>query len=221
MKPKVKKLRLLLILVPLAALADRLDGVRDDDGRHARAAVARELRGVPRGEELGARCATGDKDVQIAQLTGNNNRILLERERHLAVHQERGDRDRGPALLRAQGRRLPRHRARALDRTSPRRRRPGRVDDHPAVREERAGGAGRPLGAPEAARGGARLSPRTALVEAEDPHPVPEHRLLRQRGLRRRVRGAHLLRRRRPQVRAGRAARQATSRRTRRRCWRR
>ena len=37
-----------------------------------------------------------------------------QRGRHLAERQERGDRDRGPALLRAQGRRLHGHRARAL-----------------------------------------------------------------------------------------------------------
>ena len=77
-------------------------------------------------------------------------------------------------------------------------RRAGRLDDHPAVREERAVRPGQPLGLPEAARGGARLPPRAQVVEGEDPHPVPEHRLLRQRRLRRRVGRAHLLRRRTP-----------------------
>ena len=126
---------------------------------------------------------------------------------HLAVHQERDHRDRGPPLLLARRRRLPGHRPRALPGRRRARRRPGRVDDHPAVRQERAGRPGRPLGLPEAARGGAGLPPRTALVEAEDPDPVPEHDLLRQRRLRRRVRGAHLLRRPRPRVRAERPRR--------------
>ena len=52
--------------------------------------------------------------AEIARLTGNQNRILLEPRRDLAQHQERRDRDRGPALLRARGRGLPGHRARAL-----------------------------------------------------------------------------------------------------------
>ena len=82
-------------------------------------------------------------------------------------------------------------------------RRPGRLDDHPAVREERARRAGRPLGVPEAARGRARLPPRAQVAEGQDPHPVPQHRLLRERRLRDRGRRAHLLRRRRRARRAG------------------
>ena len=49
---------------------------------------------------------------RIAKLTGNQNRILVKRGRDLAEHQERGDRDRGPALLRAPRRGLQGHRAR-------------------------------------------------------------------------------------------------------------
>ena len=55
----------------------------------------------------------------------------------------------------------------------------GRLDDHPAVRQERARGAGQPHRLPEAARGGARLPPRAPVVEGQDPHRVPERDLLR------------------------------------------
>ena len=115
------------------------------------------------------------------------------READLAQHQERRDRHRGPALLRARRRGLPGHRARPLPGPAPAQRRPGRLDDHPAVREERAVGPGRPHGVPEAARGGARLPPGAQVVEGQDPHAVPEHRLLRERRLRRGVGGARLL----------------------------
>ena len=77
-----------------------------------------------------------------------------------------------------------------------RRRGPGRLDDHPAVRQERAAGPGQAHGLREAARGGARLPPDAQVVQAEDPHRVPELDLLRQRRLRDRVGRAHLLRRR-------------------------
>ena len=49
---------------------------------------------------------------------------------------------------------------------------------------------------PEAARGRARLPPHAQVVEGEDPHRVPQLDLLRQRRLRDRVGGAHVLRQR-------------------------
>ena len=136
-----------------------------------------------------------DPDRQLATLTGNDNRILRRGARDLAVHQERGHRDRGQALLRAPRRRLPGHRARPVAGRPRRQRRAGRLDDHAAVREERARRAGRPLRVPEAARGRRRVPPRAQVVEAEDPHAVPELHLLRQRRVRDRVRHAHVLRR--------------------------
>ena len=101
--------------------------------------------------------------------------------RHLAERETRGDRDRGPALLQAQGRRLPGHRARAVGGRPPRARRPGRLDDHPAVRQERAARAAEPLDLPEAEGGGARLPARAQVDQGQDPHRVPEHGLLRDR----------------------------------------
>ena len=113
---------------------------------------------------------------------------------HLAHGQARRDRDRGQALLRPQGGRLPGHRARAVAGRLRRRGRPGRVHDHAAVRQERAAGADRPLALPEAEGGGARLPARAQVDQGQDPHPVPEHGLLRRGRLRHRVRRARLLR---------------------------
>ena len=61
--------------------------------------------------------------------------------------------------------------------------RAGRIDDHPAVRQElvRTSAAD---DQPEAEGGRARLAARTALAEAADPHRLPEHDLLRERRLR-------------------------------------
>ena len=64
-------------------------------------------------------------------------------------------------------------------------RRPGRLDDHAAVHQELLLRR-QPLDRAQGARGDPGLGPRAALVEEEDPHRVPEHRLLRERGLRRR-----------------------------------
>ena len=180
-----------------------LHGVRDAHGGGQRPALAREQGRVPGGREL-------DPLRRRAGLQGPGPLLLPDRQadrqpqphprpggRHLAQHQERRDRDRGPALLPARGRGLHRHRARPVAGHPAPLGRPGRLHDHPAVREERPLRPGRPLGLPEAARVGAGLPPRAQVVEGEDPHPVPEHRLLRQRRLRHRVGGAHLLRRRR------------------------
>ena len=106
--------------------------------------------------------------------------------------------DRGPPLLHQQRRRHPRHRPRVRPGRRQPEDRPGRLDDHPAVRQERARGAGRPHGLPEAARGGARLPPHAQVVEGEDPHRVPQRDLLRQRRLRHRVRRPRVLRQRGP-----------------------
>ena len=72
--------------------------------------------------------------------------------------------------------------------------RPGRLHDQAAVRQERAGGPVQPHGLREAPRGRARLPALAQVVEAEDPHRVPEHDLLRQRRLRDRVGRTDLLR---------------------------
>ena len=178
-----------------------LDGVRDDDGRRERPAPAGEQGRVQEGAELDGLRRREGQATELATLTGNQNRILVSTRRDLAEHQERRDRDRGPALLRARGRGLQGHRPRAAPGHAPPERRAGRVDDHPAVREERARGPGQPVGVPEAARGGAGLPPRAQVAQAEGAHPVPEQRLLRQRRLRRRGGRAHLLQARTPRTR--------------------
>ena len=113
---------------------------------------------------------------------------------HLLLHAQRDHRHRGSPLLRELGRRRARHRPRAR----PGRAQPpdgaGRLDHRPAVRQERAARAVRPHRLPEDARGRARLPPHAQVVQEQDPHAVPQLDLLRQRRLRRRVRGAHLLR---------------------------
>ena len=70
----------------------------------------------------------------------------------------------------------------------------GRLDDRRAVRQERARRAGQPDDLREAARGRAGLPADAQVAEARDPDPVPEHDLLRGRRLRDRVGGAGLLR---------------------------
>ena len=71
----------------------------------------------------------------------------------------------------------------------------GRLDDHAAVHQEHLP-AQRALDRPEAQGGRARLAARAALVEGPDPDRLPEHDLLRQRRVRGRAGGAHLLRHR-------------------------
>ena len=99
----------------------------------------------------------------------------------------RDRRHRGPALPDQLRRRPARHRARLHPGRRPAALGPGRLDDHPAVRQERAAGPGPAHGLPEAARGRAGLPPHAQVVQAEDPHRVPQLDLLRQRRLRHRV----------------------------------
>ena len=77
----------------------------------------------------------GDADLQ----RGPHHRPADEIAPYVQV---RDHRRRGPALLRELGRRPARHRRARSSRTSSRARRAGRLDDHPAVRQERAAGAG-------------------------------------------------------------------------------
>ena len=157
----------------------RLDRLRDDDGGRPGPAGARVAERVQGGEELES-CSTRS-GRQLAVLTGENNRILVASGDISPNVKQRRDRDRGPALLQAQGRRLPGHRARAVGGRARAARRPGRLHDHPAVRQERAARAAEPLDLPEAEGGGARLPARAQVDQGQDPHRVPEHRLLRRR----------------------------------------
>ena len=122
----------------------------------------------------------------LAILRGSQARIVVPSERispwmkHAIVaiedkrfYEHRGVDLRGMARARLGRRHEPRHR-------------PGRLDDHAAVRQERV--PDEPADdRPQADRGGARVAARAALVEGPDPHRLPEHRLLRERRLRRRA----------------------------------
>ncbi len=94
------------------------------------------------------------------------------------IPSERRDRGRGPAVpLPHRGRR---HRDRPGDGRQPEAAtvRPGRLDDHPAAREELLPGPEED-DRPEAARGGAGRRARSAVHEGPDPRDVPEQDLLR------------------------------------------
>ena len=130
-------------------------------------------------------------------------------------HAERADRHRGLALLRARRPRRPRLQPGAGLQPAGRRR-AGRLDPHPAVREDHPPGE-----RPEAGRQGRREGRRRqdllaqapgAEVRAErrgelhqgpDPRGLPQPRLLRRPGLRRRGGRAQLLRRQRGQAQPG------------------
>ncbi len=77
----------------------------------------------------------------------------------------------------------------------------GRLDDHRAVRQERARSRRQPHGLREVPRGGARLPARAPLDQGQNPHRVPQHDLLRRGRLRDRGRRPHLLRQRPPGLR--------------------
>ena len=195
---------------PGAARGD-LDRVRDDDRGLQRPAGARERGRVPGRAQL---AAAGRQQAPRADRQAHRQQQPhpAERAADLADARERGGRDRGPPLLPPRGSGLQGHRPRPRAGHPPPPRGPGRLHHHPAVRQERALGPGRPLGVPEAARGRAGLPPRAQVEQAEGAHPVPQQRLLRQRRLRGRGRGADLLRqdagaRRRPRGRARRARR--------------
>ena len=93
-------------------------------------------------------------------------------------------RHRGPGLLRARRHRPGRHRSRALPRHPGHGRHPGRLDDHPAVRQERLPHL-RAQHRPQGEGGGARGEARARAQQGRDPRALPQHHLLRPRRLRR------------------------------------
>ncbi len=214
-KPKLKKLRLALVISGLSVLAlistvfGMLMAVASDlPSLESRAQYDRAENSVLYADDFGCQDLENDRRVPADREADRQPEPHPRgRGRDLAEREERGDRDRGPPLLRPQGRGLHGHRPRARPGRPQAARRPGWLHDHPAVREERAGRPGRPVRVPEAPRVRARLPPRAPVAEGEDPHPVPQHRVLRERRLRHRVRGAHLLRRRRRARGAGRRRR--------------
>ena len=168
-----------------------LDGLRDDGRGLPGPAGDLRLRQVQVGEEQRRLRRQRREDRHPDQ---QQQQDPAGRRADLNQRQERGGLDRRLPLLRAQRRRLP------GDRPRPRPGRPlpvgpaGRLDDHRAVREERAGRAEQPHDPGEVPRGGARLPAGAPLDQGQDPHRVPEHGLFRRGGLRDRGGGEDLLR---------------------------
>ena len=178
----------------LAGARSRLALLRLHDRARAGSAA---VRGGP------ARPAVERRDLRRRRQDGSRSAALgsVPRARQVepdrARDAQRRGLDRGPALLHPRRHRPGRHGARRGRQHLDGHAGPGRLDDHPAARQEPlAPGAGRAaLGAAQDHRGGARLPGRAALVEAEDPRGVPQHDLLRASGLRRRGGRGGLLRR--------------------------
>ncbi len=170
---------------------DGLHHLRDDGLALPRHPPAREQGAVRGGQELGGVRLRGPQDRHRAlQHAADPGRV----RGHLAVHQAGRGGDRGPALLRTPRGRLPGNRTRPVRGLDARRLHPGSLDDHPAVRQKRARGAGQQNDLPEVPRGRLRLPPRASVGQGQDPDPVPEHHLLRRGRLRDRGGRANLLR---------------------------
>ena len=145
-----------------------------------------------RSERLGYIYASDGKTV-LAVLRGSESRIVVRSEQISPVMKQ--------AIVAVEDRRFWEHRgvdfqghgARRLGRHPLAEHRPGRLDDHAAVRQEPVHAAGAD-GQPQAQGGRARVAARAALVEGPHPHRLPEHHLLRQRRLRDRDGGARVLR---------------------------
>ncbi len=202
-KPKVRirKLRVLALLIGLGLLAivSTVFGMM--------MAVASDL---PKLEEPATvnSIIVDDKGRPLGKLQGNERRVYLDEARiapvmkHaiIAIEDQRFYTNEG-VDLRGIARAVYAGRA-------PQGRRPGRVDDHAAVRQERARRPEPPHGLREAARGGDGLPPHAQVVQGADPARLPQHDLLRQRRVRDRGGRAHLLRVQSPGLRhRGRAAR--------------
>ncbi len=204
--------------------------------RHGRYRTARRRRARTRGQGVGGelRRAPGQPQDPAAEPAHHDPRRRRRPDRHgllarpdgrrpqghLAVHAEGDRRDRGRAVLPARSGRPQGHPARTEQERAERRRLRGRLDAHPAVREERVhrGGRRRPdegrRGHPADARpqdqGAEVRDPgRGGARQEEDPRELPEHHVLRGAGLRRRGRLPALLlpARQGPQPPAGGAAR--------------
>ncbi len=153
-KPKLKKLRLALIMLGLSALAvvstvfGMMMAVASDLPQLENRA---EYRRAENSTLLGEPTGKGKAPEELAKLTGNENRILVK-DADISTNMEN-------AVIAIEDRRFYQHEgvdykgiSRALLQDIRRQgRRTGRLDDHPAVREER---PGRPVQAdrvPEAA----------------------------------------------------------------------
>ena len=191
-KPRLKKLRILFVLLGLGVLAlvSMVFGMM--------AAVSQDLPAID----------------NFAQYKASKNSEVFDARRRTDRHPDQQP-EPDPAHLRARSPRTSRtrwsrSRTRASTNTaastsrasaapwsrtcSARAPHAGRLDDHRAVRQERARSPGQPDDLREVPRGGARLPARAPLDQGQDPHRVPEHDLLRRGRLRDRGGRPHLLR---------------------------
>ena len=195
------------------AAGRRLDRLRDDDGRRLRPAGPREPQGVPGRAQLGPRPTSSGTTLGVADHQPGPRSSSATSDL-LGVHAPvRDHRHRGPALLRELRRRPARHRPRL---------RPGRASSRQAAQ---GGSTIAQQFVKNALQAQAKRTVFQKLREAalayhltrkwskeQDPHRVPQLDLLRQRRLRDRVRGAHLLRQPSPTTRtAARAANRCAS----------
>ena len=136
---RIKKLRLAIIAVGPRRPGVALDGLRDDDG-DLPGPAGPDRQGAVRGvaEHQGLRPPRPSAREPAQQHAADPGRV----PGHLPVHQERRGRGRGRALLQPRRHRPRRHRPRPGPGPHSRRRDPGCFDDHDAVRQERARGAG-------------------------------------------------------------------------------
>src|SRR5579862_1228871 len=161
------------------ALGDR----REDP----RAAVVRAARHA--GQHIRLRLGRAHDPGDPPRLSGADRRAV---ERDLAVDEACDRRDRGQAVLRAPRRRPARDGACGLGGRHAPRCGPGGLDDHPAVRQERLPDEPE-VDRPQARRGCARVAAGAEMDEGPDPERVPQYRVLREPGVRRRAGVADLL----------------------------
>ena len=187
---RIRKLRLTALiglLLALAFVAFTFGFVR---------AIASEIPALDpqqwSGEVDGYMYANDGKTI-LAVLRGAESRVLVDSDQIAPMMKQ--------AIVAIEDRRFYDHRgvdvrgdrARPLGRHPEQGGRPGRLDDHAAVRQERLR-EDRAHDRAKAQGGGARLAARAAVVEGPDPDRVPEHHLLRERRLRDPAGGARLLR---------------------------
>ena len=165
------------------------------------ARVAGVLRPLPGDRDPGAqRGLQGPDDVRLLQRRQAGARHLLRRPeprlhpplRDAAADAGRGRRRGEPDLLDRPGHRPQGHPARRVLQR-PRQRPPGRVDDHPAVRQDPLPHQRAELPAQD--QGSRRLAQDPERAEqGRDPRGLPQHHLLRSRRVRRAGGGAGVLR---------------------------
>ena len=192
---RIRKLRLLALLVVLSllGLAAFTFGLLTAIAAQIPDLDPAPAGATPAGEHLRLRERREDDPRDPPRFPGADRRPVGG---HLALAEARDRGGRGQALLRASRRRRAQHPARDQGGHHEPRRGAGRLDDHAAVRQER-DQPGRAHDLAQVAGGCARVATRADEVEGLDPDCLPEHRVLRQRGVRRGAGVPRLLRARR------------------------